>query len=66
MKHYAILNNYQLGSGELRTTRVDKIVDSVRIDKYHTKVVWDSLTLDEQEHIVRALFGGKKWKLKEM
>ena len=40
MKVMYIINNYQLGS-RMRMTPVDKIVEKQRIDKSHTKVVYE-------------------------
>lgn len=41
MKVMYIINNYQLGS-RMRMTPVDKIVEKQRIDKSHTKVVYET------------------------
>lgn len=40
MKVMYTINNYQLGS-RMRMTPVDKIVEKQRIDKSHTKVVYE-------------------------
>lgn len=45
MKVMYIINNYQLGS-RMRMTPVDKIVEKQRIDKSHTKVVYECCYMD--------------------
>ena len=40
MKVMYIINNYQLGS-RMRMTPVDKILEKQRIDKSHTKIVYE-------------------------
>lgn len=47
MKVMYMINNYQLGS-RMRMTPVDKIVEKQRIDKSHTKVVYEITEREKQ------------------
>jgi len=47
MKVMYTINNYQLGS-RMRMTPVDKIVEKQRIDKSHTKVVYEITEREKQ------------------
>lgn len=47
MKVMYIINNYQLGS-RMRMTPVDKIVEKQRIDKSHTKVVYEITEIEKR------------------
>lgn len=40
MKMYVIMNNYQIGSYAMRCLS-NKVISTERIDRYHTKVVYD-------------------------
>ena len=64
MKHYAILNNYELGS-KLKCTPTDKIVSQQRLDSKKTKVVYENLDNFEIRYTNRYL-GNKLKELKEI
>lgn len=63
MKVYAILNNYQMGS-YAHSVMSRHIVEETRIDTYHTKVVWDNMSVSDIQLLARAL--GGSWKIKEV
>lgn len=46
MKATAILNNYQVGSYPYRVLS-NKITSSIRLDKSHTQVTWDNLSISD-------------------
>ena len=46
MKHYVVINNYQLGA-TLRCTPKHKVIEQTRLDKSHTKIVYEDLTRSE-------------------
>lgn len=45
---YWIINNYQLGS-KLEITPTEKIIEQTRLDRCHTKVVYEGLTPNETQ-----------------
>lgn len=47
MKVMYVVNNYQLGS-RMRMTPADKIVEKQRIDKSHTKIVYEITELEKR------------------
>lgn len=47
MKVMYMINNYQLGS-RMRMTPTDKIVEKQRIDKSHTKIVYEITEREKQ------------------
>lgn len=60
MKVSYIVNNYQLG-GKVKTTPIDKIISQNRIDKSHTKIVYDFETEKQKEFCDKVL--SKKGKI---
>lgn len=57
MKRAAVLNNYQMGDYAYRCL-CTKIISEVRIDRYHTIIVWGDLTPSE-----RGLLSKVVWQL---
>ena len=54
MKVMYVVNNYQLG-GKVKTTPIDKIVSKVRIDTYHTEIVYDLESMRQKEFCDKVL-----------
>lgn len=54
MRLYAVLNNYQLGSYSHRCLS-DSIMSETRLDRFHTKVVWELANESQIELLQRAL-----------
>lgn len=63
MKVYAILNNYQLG-GYVYKVLASHIVDEIRIDPKHTKVIWGNMSSSDINLLGKAL--GGQWRVKSM
>lgn len=61
MRVHAILNNYQLGSYAHRCL-YNSIVVRIKVDKFHTKVVWDLDSESEVKLLQRALGDPKRLK----
>ena len=53
MKIEITINNYQIGS-RMRMTPTHKIVEQIRIDKLHTKIVYDNITENEKQFIEKV------------
>lgn len=49
-----IVNNYVLGS-KVRTSPTHKIIDVDRIDRNHTKIIYNNLTQQEKEFTDKLL-----------
>ena len=60
---HAILNNYQVGSYAYNCMS-NRIISEERIDRYHTKVVWNLETESEKRLLILAL-GHRAYRLKE-
>lgn len=54
MKAEFIVNNYVLGA-KVKTTPIHKIVEQCRIDKSHTKIVYEDVSERELQFIEKVL-----------
>lgn len=54
MKAIAVLNNYQIGS-YCHNILSQKIIKEERVDRYHTQVVWDNLTISDFNLLKRVI-----------